>query len=174
MSVRRAQALTVSFAAIDATRRPLRRSGVAFAPGDIQISRDGADFVDITAPVSEIGMSGRYQFGLTAAEMDASWVHVKIEKSGLIDPIDIQIGTDGSPSGTVQADAGNNATVFKTDLASSVDDFWKDCLIVFTSGALQGQVKKVITYIGATKTVTVGSAFTATPSTGDRFVLVNI
>lgn len=174
MSVRRAQALTVSFAAIDATRRPLRRSGVVFALGDVQISKDGADFMNIAGAVSEIGASGRYQFTLTAAEMDASWDHVKIEKSSVIDPVDIQIGTDGRPSGTIQADAGNSATVFKTDLASSVDDFWKDCLIVFTSGALQGQVKKVTAYAGASKTITVGSAFTGTPSAGDRFVLVNV
>ncbi len=174
MSVRRAQALTISFAAVDSTRRPLRRSAVAFGAGDVQLSKDGAAFVDINGPVTEIGASGRYQFTLTAAEMDASWVHVKIEQSGVIDPVDIQIGTDGRPSGTVQADAGNSTTAFKTDLASSVDNFWKDCLIVFTSGALEGQVKKVNGFAGATKIITVGSAFTGAPAAGDRFVLVNV
>ncbi|MBI2818113.1 MAG: hypothetical protein HYX72_14355 [Acidobacteria bacterium] len=174
MSVRRAQALIVSFAAIDATHRPERRSGVVFGSGGVQISKDGAGFADIAGAVSEIGTSGRYQFTLTAAEMDAGWVHVKIEKSGVIDPVDIQIGTDGRPSGTVQTDAGNSTTNFKTDLASGVDEFWKDCLVVFTSGALEGQVKKVTGYAGTTKSISVGSEFTAPPSAGDRFVLVNV
>src|SRR5215510_10843509 len=38
--------------------------------------------------------------------------------------------------GTIQADAGNSARAFKTDLASDVDDLFKGCVIVFTSGAI--------------------------------------
>jgi hypothetical protein len=94
---------------------------------------------------------------------------------GVVDAVKLK--TDTIPSvtvvtGTVQTDAGNSATSFKTDLASTTNDQWKDALIVFTSGSLAGQVKKITAYNGTTKVVTTG-AFTGTPSASDAFVLIN-
>jgi len=77
------------------------------------------------------------------------------------------------PTGAVVADGANTASTFETDLSSSVNDFWTDALLLFTSGSLAGQVKKITDYNGTTKFVTVGSAFTAAPSAADTFVLVN-
>jgi len=75
-------------------------------------------------------------------------------------------------TGSVVTDAGNSASSFKTDLSSAVDDFWKDALLLISSGALAGQVKRISAYNGTTKFVTVG-AFTSTPADGVTFVLVN-
>lgn len=78
-------------------------------------------------------------------------------------------------TGAVVTDAGNSATAFKTDLASAVNDFWKDALILLTSGALAGQVKKIGAYTGASKIVTLasGETFTATPADDVTFVMIN-
>jgi hypothetical protein len=76
------------------------------------------------------------------------------------------------PTGAVATDAGNSATSFKTTLTSAVDDFWKDALLLITSGALLGQHKKVTGYNGTTKIVAV-EAFTATPADDVTFMLIN-
>lgn len=76
-------------------------------------------------------------------------------------------------TGAVATDAGNSATAFKTDLASAVNDYWKDCLLLLTSGALAGQVKKVTGYNGTTKVVTVDGGFTSTPADAVTFAIIN-
>lgn len=75
--------------------------------------------------------------------------------------------------GQVVTDAGNNALTFKTNLASTTTDAFKDCLIRFETGALAGQVKKISAYNGTTKFVTVLTAFTAAPANTDQFSLEN-
>lgn len=172
MSVRRGTSITITFAAIDSLNRPARATGVAFS-GDVTISKDGNTFTNITNAVTEIGTSGRYKVTLTSAEMDAAWVHIRVEKSG-IDPVDICIGTDGSASGVVVTDGGNTSSTFKTDRTEATTDFWKDSLLLFVSGALAGQVKKVSAYNGTTKFVTLSAGFTGAPSDGDRFIFVNM
>lgn len=77
------------------------------------------------------------------------------------------------PRGSVVADGSNSATTFETDLTESTNDHWKDALLVFVTGALAGQVKKVTGYNGTTKFVTFTSGFTAAPSAGVRFILIN-
>jgi len=77
------------------------------------------------------------------------------------------------PRGAVVADGSNSATTFETNLTESTDDHWKDALLVFVTGALAGQVKKVTGYNGTTKFVTVTPGFTAAPATGVRFILIN-
>lgn len=174
MSVRRAQALTITLAPIDPNNRPARKTGFVFTTGSVQISKDGGAFANTGSLPAEIGsLSGRYSLALTATEMDASWVHIKISKTG-IDDIDIMLGTSSGQTGLVVTDVGNLATYFKTNLGTAVDDYWKDCLILFTTGNLAGQVKKVSLYSGSTKFITVSVAFTGVPANGDQFILVNI
>ncbi len=73
---------------------------------------------------------------------------------------------------TVQSDAGNTAGQFKSDLASSVNDFYKNSLALVISGSLAGQQRKITGYTGSTKVVAV-NAFTGTPAAGDKIVIVN-
>jgi hypothetical protein len=74
--------------------------------------------------------------------------------------------------GAIVADGSNTSSTFKTDLSESDTDYHKDALIVFTSGSLINQVKKVSAYNGSTKFITVSSAFTGTPSASDTFILL--
>ena len=173
MSIRRNSAMTVTFEAIDPLYRPARKSGLTIANTSCWISKDGSNFVNTTNGSTELtGVTGRYKIVLTASEMDASWVHLVVETVGM-DPVGLTLGTHGSPSGVVVADAGNSSTVFKTDRTEATDDYWKDALVLFTSGSLSGQVKKVTVYTGSSKVVTTG-AFTGTPAASDRFILINI
>jgi hypothetical protein len=73
--------------------------------------------------------------------------------------------------GAVQADIGNSASAFKTDLTSDIDDLFKDCVIVFTSGVLKERTRKVEAYNAATTIMTVSSEFASPPAAGDRFIL---
>lgn len=142
-----------------------------YVTGDCKISQDGGAFSNSTNLPSEIS-GGRYSLTLTAAEMDGDHVHIILSHAGT-DPVDLLLPTGSQPSGVVVADGGNSATAFVTDLSESTDDYWKDALLLFTSGTMAGQLKKVSAYTGSTKTVTCSTAFTAAPSDGDRFVLLN-
>lgn len=84
-------------------------------------------------------------------------------------PVDIPITIR-----TVVADAGNSVLSFKTDLTEGVSSYWKDALCTFASGALAGQIKRVTSYDGATKVLTVGPSpgYSSAPSPGDTFILL--
>jgi len=174
MSVRRNAALTITFEAIDPSYRPARKSGLSIANTSCWISKDGGNFANTTNGATELtGVTGRYSLALTAAEMDASWIHIVVEKTGM-DPASVIIGTSGAPSGAVIASPTPTTLAFGTSLTEATSSHWKDALIVFTSGTLLGQVKKISAYDGSTKVITVSSAFTGAPSSTDRFVLINI
>jgi hypothetical protein len=66
-----------------------------------------------------------------------------------------------------------SATAFPTDLTETADDHWNDAFLVFTSGDLAGQVKRITDYDGTGKTITVSGGFTAAPDEGDDFAIVN-
>lgn len=93
-------------------------------------------------------------------------------KTSLNTALDTHDGPD-LPTGSVATDGGNSATAFKTDRTESTNDYWKDALLLLTSGAMVGQLKKVTAYNGTTKVITVSGGFTATPADGVTFVLIN-
>jgi len=74
-------------------------------------------------------------------------------------------------SGTVN-DAAATATSFVTDLASAVNDFYAGKILEITTGALAGQSREITAYVAATKTVTVGVAFTSAPANGVAFKIL--
>ncbi len=73
--------------------------------------------------------------------------------------------------GTIELDADNSGSAFKTDLSSSFDDGLKDCVIVFTSGILKDQARRVTAYEGSTRIISVNGPFVPPPVAGDRFTL---
>jgi hypothetical protein len=78
-------------------------------------------------------------------------------------------------TGTVATAGGNNtASSFYTDLPGA-DNFWIDALILITSGALAGQVKKIGDFADANGVVTLatGEAFTGIPADGVTFAIIN-
>lgn len=70
-------------------------------------------------------------------------------------------------------DAAATTTVFVTTLASAVTNFYKGAAIVFTTGALTGQLGQILSYNGSTKAVTLQSALTSAPVNGVAFRVVH-
>ena len=71
-------------------------------------------------------------------------------------------------------DAAATTTTFITGLTSSVDNFYNDSMLVFTDGALAGQVRAIYDYIGATKTIVLAEALTSAPVNGVAFTIVSL
>lgn len=173
MAILRGKAQTITFFATDPQNRPARIAPT-FATGDVKISKDGGAFANtVNAPAAIAGVTGFYSLALTSAELDAGWVHVWISNAAM-DDVHVQLGMSGQPSGVVVADGSNTATTFKTDRPEASNDYWKDALLLFVSGALTGQVKKVSAFNASTDFITLSTAFTAAPTAGDRFLLVNL
>jgi hypothetical protein len=76
-------------------------------------------------------------------------------------------------TGTVVGDASNTPQTWKTDRAESETDYWRDCWVTITSGALQGQTRRVSTYVGSTKFLVFEGGYTSVPPTGTTFAFVN-
>lgn len=114
------------------------------------------------------------QLVVVCVDVDTTFQEVEITGmpavvAGLTGGLSIERGV---VTDAVATDAGNSATQVKTTLASAVNDYYKDMLILLTSGALIYQVKKVTAYTGATKILTFG-AFTGIPADGVTFKLIN-
>jgi hypothetical protein len=71
-------------------------------------------------------------------------------------------------------DASATTTTFATGLDSAVDDFHNDSMLVFTDGALAGQVRAIYDYVGATKTIILEEALTSAPVNGVEFTIVSL
>jgi hypothetical protein len=71
-------------------------------------------------------------------------------------------------------DASATTTTFVTGLDSAVDDFYNDSMLVFTDGALAGQVRSIVDYVGATKTIILEEALTSAPVNGVAFTIVSL
>jgi hypothetical protein len=71
-------------------------------------------------------------------------------------------------------DASATTTTFVTGLTSSVNDFYNDSMLVFTDGALAGQVRAILDYVGATKTIVLEEALTSAPVNGVAFAIVSL
>ena len=78
------------------------------------------------------------------------------------------------PTGSIVADGSNTASTFKTDLTDATTDLYKDCLLVFITGTLGNQVKKISAYNGGTNFITLTSALTSIPTVNDKFLIINL
>jgi len=75
-------------------------------------------------------------------------------------------------SGTV-SDAAPTAGDFDTSLTETTNDHYNDLIILFTSGALAGQSRRISDYDGTSKNITVTPPFTEAPADGDAFVIIS-
>lgn len=76
-------------------------------------------------------------------------------------------------TGAVVDDPSNSASTFLTDLLETETDHWRDSFLTFLTGDLAGQARQISGYNGGTAAVTTTNAFSAEPSDGDTFVIVN-
>ncbi|MDP3245052.1 MAG: LamG-like jellyroll fold domain-containing protein [bacterium] len=85
--------------------------------------------------------------------------------------MDILIGAMIVTQSTVN-DASASTTSFITALTNATNDFYKNAILTFTSGNLNGQVRRISGYNGASKAITLDPALTSAPANGDAFTIV--
>lgn len=64
-----------------------------------------------------------------------------------------------------------STTQFTTDLTEATNSHFNGRIVMFTSGALTGEVREITAYTGATKLITVAT-MTDVPANGDDFIIV--
>ena len=188
-------AFLFTVALVNSTNRPQFISSPTINSGDFQISKDNGAYTNLSnLPTNTPSGSFSVEISLTASEMTADticiqgissanqWDDIFILIEITVTTIDtgvelasnsIQDSTYNRIRGTVQADAGNSMNQFKSNLSSTVDNYYNDSIIKFISGSLQGQVKFITGYVGATKILQFIVGFTGIPSPGDNFDLIN-
>lgn len=92
--------------------------------------------------------------------------------STLQPPLYVDGVTYDRPTGTVVADGGNSSLSFMVSFVDEPQGDFKDALLLFVSGALKHQTKKVASYNPTTNIVEMTAVFSATPSPTDKFVLI--
>lgn len=142
---------------------------------DSEVSIDGGTFADCTNEMTELATnSGIYRLDLTAAEMTGKTIAIiaKSATSGM-KTTPIILNPKRMPilrSGTAQAGAGSTITL---DSGASAKDgayvgMWVQCSNNSPSN-VQGQTRKIISYVGSTKVATVEAAWGTNPSSATTF-----
>jgi len=70
------------------------------------------------------------------------------------------------------ATGGTTVTLLDTTLAASTDNYWRGALLYIYEGPGKGDIRRVASYTGATDTLTVSRAFSATPTTATKYILL--
>lgn len=147
------------------------------ASGDVQISKDGGAFANITTLPTVSPASGRsVQVSLSATEMAADSIVIQfVDAAGAEwNDLFVDLQTDGVLTGFEVDDAvaTPTTTVFRTSLTEATDDHFNDMFAHFISGNLQGQSRKISDYDGTNKEITLATALTEAPADGDKAIIV--
>lgn len=104
----------------------------------------------------------------------ASKTGYALSATGLDLVVKLKALLDGTPSGSVvdDNDPDPTDTAFETDLSEATNDHYNGAFVVFYSGALAGQSRKISDYDGTTKVLAVAAAFTEAPAAGDDFLII--
>jgi hypothetical protein len=70
-------------------------------------------------------------------------------------------------------DASASPTAFRSGLTNVIDDFYNNGTLVFTSGDLDGLVRRISDYDGTTKTITIDPPAPLTPADGVSFTITS-
>lgn len=129
----------------------------------------GVYVYDTTASYS--GQSGYSSHTFHVAQFAEDITSIKSTITTLSANMDILLGAFISASSTVN-DAGATTTSFITNLTNATDNFYKNAVLTFTSGTLNGQTRRISAYSGSTKTITLSPALTSVPANGSAFTIV--
>jgi hypothetical protein len=147
--------------------------------GDAQSATDLKDFVDAGYDPATNRLTGTVELdsAATAALVDLIWdepltgaTHNVATSSGKR----LRQATAFQQIDSTVIDASATTTTFVTGLDSAVDNFYNDSMLVFTDGALAGQVRSIVDYVGATKTIVLEEPLTSAPVNGVAFTIVSL
>jgi hypothetical protein len=145
--------------------------------GDTQSATDLKDFADAGYDPATNTVAAVLDSAATAALVDLIWdepltgaTHNVATSSGKR----LRQTTAFQQIDSTVIDASATTTTFATGLVSAVDNFYNDSMLVFTDGALAGQVRAIYDYVGATKTIILEEALTSAPVNGVAFAIVSL
>lgn len=152
---------------------------VAGASGlDSERSIDGGTFADCTNEATQIATSsGMYYLDLTGTETSAKSVCgiTKTSTSGakttpwVLYPVRLPV----LESGTAQSGASGSITLGSG--ASAVDNFYAGLFVLVTNNSpanVQGQMRRIISYVGSTRVATVEANWGTNPSSASTYAIL--
>jgi hypothetical protein len=152
----------------------LHQANPTLAAGDVKVSIDGGALANITTlPTAQPAGGAILLVTLSSAEMSGDNVAVRFSDAAGAEWCDLLVGiqpTNLIIAGAVN-DAGATSLSFKTTL-TLVDDFPNDAFLVFVSGALAGESRKISDYANTNGQITLATALTTAPADGSSFVIV--
>lgn len=152
------------------------QSNPTLATGDVKSTKDGASLGNLATLPTVTPSSGKsVKVSLSATEMDTDNLLIVFSDAAGSEWCDLSVNIQPvgwAIASITNADQTATTTAFTTDLAESTDDHYNAMFVVFTDGALQGQSRKISDYDGIQSTVTVATAFTEAPATGDPFLII--
>lgn len=109
---------------------------------------------------------------LTANDGSAQFSVQQAASNGAIHTINITANGTGyvSTSNTFSAISNSTTVVLKSN-AVTTDDIYTKSTIYISAGLGSGQLRKIVNYVGATRTATVNTAFTQTPNTSSTYIV---
>lgn len=133
-----------------------------YVTGDFyEVSTSFATFMDSTLNASRDDMSDKK---ITPTDTTNTGQQVYAEASPLEELIAYQGVATGTPSTTKFAATG----------LTQADNYWNGALVFFKNGNAQNQPRPVSDFFDTGDSITISSAWTAAPTAGDSFYIVNI
>lgn len=177
-------------------------NGVTGLTPSVVLSKNGTTFVNASGSVSEIGNGwyalaghvadrsslGELVFKATANNADSFETKYTIVP---FDPFDsVRLGLTSLPNASAGASFGlpiNDAVIFGSVSSaptttgflgnselSATDNIYQNAVLAFTSGSLKGISRKIASYIGSTKTISLSSGLAIAPSVNDPFIIIGL
>ncbi len=109
---------------------------------------------------------------ITANNGSAQWTVQQAAANGSIEHVTISANGTGYLTVSNTFAAVTNSTVVRLGgEASSTDAIYNNSTLYISSGPGSGQIRRIIRYVGITKTLTVNGAFTVTPNTQSTYYI---
>lgn len=153
------------------------------AGGDVKIRKDGGAEANIATLPTATGHS--WTFPLSDGEVTCKGGVVTIHGVSGLQDNGFRFETYGHPSAMYPTDfgaadisgtvvSGGTRAGFVSNRTETDDDYWLNCIVLFTSGTISGQSQLITGYNGTTKAFTFASpGFSRTIPTSATFIIVN-
>lgn len=143
--------------------------------GEIKSVTDTIDWADVTAiKTSTDTIYWNDVTGIKTTTDTIDWGDINAiaaDVESTQNNVDILIGAMIVTQGTAN-DAAATTTTFISSLTNPTDDFYRNAVLTFTAGNLDGQSRRIADYDAATKVITLDPALTTAPAQGDAFTII--
>jgi len=175
----RADHRRVFFTAVDPTTTPQTRLQASdMSTFTVQLAKNGvtASFGGSVVEVDSTNRKGLFYVQLALADIDTNGsIQLVIKNTGgtkAMDQREIDVEVPATFFTTVVA--GLSTISFVSDRGETADNYWRDAYLVALTGVDVGQPKKIGSYVGSSKQISLvpGVQFATSPGNGDIFELI--